>query len=46
MFFKISSVNYKDVGSKDVSNKDIGNINVGSKENYNKRSKVLLVFLI
>jgi hypothetical protein len=47
MFFKTSSVGRKNVGSKEFSSKDVNNIDVGSQENYNKKSKVLLiVFLI
>jgi hypothetical protein len=44
--FKTSGVGRKDIGNKEVSNKDVGSINVGSQENCNKKSKVLLVFLI
>jgi hypothetical protein len=47
MFFKTSGVGYKDVSSKEFSSKDVGSIDVVSRENYNKRSRVLLaVFLI
>jgi hypothetical protein len=45
-FFKTSGVGYTDIGNKDINNKNVGSINVGSKENYNKRSKVLPIFLI
>jgi hypothetical protein len=44
--FKTSGVGRKDVDSKEVSSKDVSNIDVGSQENCNKRSRVLLVFLI
>jgi hypothetical protein len=47
MFFRTSNVSYKDVDSKEFSNKDVGSIDVSSRENCNKRSRVLLtVFLI
>jgi hypothetical protein len=46
MLFKISGVGRKDVSSKDVSNKDVGSIDVGGLENCDKRSSLLLVFLI
>jgi hypothetical protein len=45
-FFKTSGVSHKDVGSREFSSKDISSINVNSQENYNKKSRVLLVFLI
>jgi hypothetical protein len=45
-FFKTSGVGRKNVSSKDVNNKDVGNINVSSIENCDKRSSVLLAFLI
>jgi hypothetical protein len=46
MFFRTSDVSCKDVSSKDISNKDVGSIDVSNKENRDKRSSVLLVFLI
>jgi hypothetical protein len=46
MLFKTSDVGRKDISSKEVSNKNISSIDVGSQENYNKKSRVLLVFLI
>jgi hypothetical protein len=44
--FKTSGVGRKDVDNKEFSSKDVGSIDVGSRENCDKRSKVLLVFLI
>jgi hypothetical protein len=51
MLFRTSGVGRRDVGSKEVNSKDVGSIDVssidvGSRENCNKRSRVLLVFLI
>jgi hypothetical protein len=46
MFFKTSGVNSKDVDNKNVNNKDVSNKDVSNIKNYNKRSSVLLVFLI
>jgi hypothetical protein len=46
MLFRTSGVSYKDVSSKDVSSKDVGSIDVGGLENCDKRSSLLLVFLI
>jgi hypothetical protein len=46
MLFRTSGVGCKDVGNKDVSSKDIGSIDVSGIENCDKRSSVLLVFLI
>jgi hypothetical protein len=54
--FRTSGVGCKDVGSKDVGSKDVGSKDVGSRdvssidvggiENCDRRSSVLLVFLI
>jgi hypothetical protein len=46
MFFKTSGVGRKDVSSKDVNNKGVESIDVSSYKNCNKKSNVLLVFLI
>jgi hypothetical protein len=45
-FFKTSGVGRKDISSKDISNKDVGSIDVSSLENCDKKSSLLLVFLI
>jgi hypothetical protein len=44
--FRTSGVGRKDVSSKDVSSKDVGSIDVSGLENYDRRSRLLLVFLI
>jgi hypothetical protein len=44
--FKTSDVSCKDVSSKDVSNKDVNSIDVNGLENCDKKSSLLLVFLI
>ena len=46
MFFKTKGVGYKDIGNKNVSNKNVSSIDVDNKENCDKKSSVLLVFLI
>jgi hypothetical protein len=45
-FFKTSGVGRKNVSSKNVSSKDVGSIDVGGLENCDRRSSLLLVFLI
>jgi hypothetical protein len=46
MLFRTSGVGRKDVSSKDVSSKDVSSIDVGGLKNCDRRSSLLLVFLI
>jgi hypothetical protein len=45
-FFKTSGVGRKDVSSKNINNKNVSSIDLSDIENCDKKSSVLLVFLI
>jgi hypothetical protein len=44
--FRTSGVSRKDVSSKDVSSKDVSSIDINGLENCDRRSSLLLIFLI
>jgi hypothetical protein len=46
MLFRTSNVSCKDVSNKNVSSKDVSSIDVSGLENCDKKSSLLLVFLI